>query len=154
MYWGFKKIPFTLYTYVLTKILQNDAKFIQKLTPDFKNHMRNLENMSQALESPKSWFLMGYFCPKINLFKKYILSAKTYTEGLIFNYLFENSQNYLCHYIIFHDITPLYFFSSNTTYFLLKQPIKVQIFRLSAALDKVHQIPHIIFQTKSHFSSW
>ena len=23
LYWGFKKIPFTLYTYVLTKILQN-----------------------------------------------------------------------------------------------------------------------------------
>ena len=25
--WGFKKIPFTLYTYVLGKILQNGAKF-------------------------------------------------------------------------------------------------------------------------------
>ena len=25
--WGFKKIPFTLYTYVLAKILQNGAKF-------------------------------------------------------------------------------------------------------------------------------
>ena len=28
---GFKKIPFTLYTYVLTKLLQNGAKFIQKV---------------------------------------------------------------------------------------------------------------------------
>ena len=41
MYWGFKKFPFTLYTYVLTMILQNGAKFIQKKTPGFKNLMRN-----------------------------------------------------------------------------------------------------------------
>ena len=44
MYWGFKKIPFTLYTYILAKILQNGLKFIQELTPDFKNHLRNLDN--------------------------------------------------------------------------------------------------------------
>ena len=50
LYWGFKKNPFTLYTYVL----QNGAKFIQKLTPGFKNHMRNLGNFRQALQSPKS----------------------------------------------------------------------------------------------------
>ena len=31
LYWGFKKIPFEPYTYVLTKILQHGAKFIQKL---------------------------------------------------------------------------------------------------------------------------
>ena len=30
LYWDFKIIPFTLYTYVLAKILQNGAKFIQK----------------------------------------------------------------------------------------------------------------------------
>ena len=54
LYWAFKKIPFILYTYVLAKILQNSAKFIQKLTPDFKNHMRNLKNFRQAVESPKS----------------------------------------------------------------------------------------------------
>ena len=29
-------------------------KFIQKLTPGFKNHMRNLDNFRQAVESPKS----------------------------------------------------------------------------------------------------
>ena len=29
LYWGFKKIPFTFYTYVLAKILQNGAKFIK-----------------------------------------------------------------------------------------------------------------------------
>ena len=53
LYWGFKKISFTLYTYVLAKILQNGAKFIQKLNPDFKNHMRNSDNLRQAIESPK-----------------------------------------------------------------------------------------------------
>ena len=59
LYWGFKKIPFTLYTYFLTKILQNGAKFIQRQTSGLNNHMRNLENFRQALENPKS--LMGYF---------------------------------------------------------------------------------------------
>ena len=54
LYWGFKKIPFKLYTYVLAKILQNGVKFIQKLTPGFKNHIRNLDNFRQAVESPKS----------------------------------------------------------------------------------------------------
>ena len=66
----------TLYTYVLAKILQNGAKFIQKLTPGFKNHMRNLSNFRQAVESPKSWNLMG-FCPK-NTF----LQLKDYIERI------------------------------------------------------------------------
>ena len=52
-YWGFKKILFTLYTYVLAKILQDGAKFIQKLTRGLQNH-RNLSNFRQAMESPKS----------------------------------------------------------------------------------------------------
>ena len=30
LYWDFKIIPFTLYTYVLAKILQNGPTFIQK----------------------------------------------------------------------------------------------------------------------------
>ena len=51
LYSGFKKIPFTLYTYVLVKILQDGAKFIEKLTPAFKNKMRNLNNFRQAVES-------------------------------------------------------------------------------------------------------
>ena len=54
LYWGFKKITFTLYTYLLAKILQNVAKFIQKLpTRGFKNH-RNLNNFRQVMESPKN----------------------------------------------------------------------------------------------------
>ena len=51
--WGFKKIPFTLDTYVLVaKILQNGAKF-RYTKADFKNY-RSLNNFRQAVESPKS----------------------------------------------------------------------------------------------------
>ena len=35
---------------------------MQKLTFDFKNHMRNLGSFRQAVESQKSWNSMGYFC--------------------------------------------------------------------------------------------
>ena len=53
-YWDFKKIPFTLYNYAFAKLLQNGAKFLQKLTPGFKSHMINLDNFRQAVESLKS----------------------------------------------------------------------------------------------------
>ena len=36
----------------------------KKLTPGLKNHMRNLDNFREAVDSHKSWNLMGYFCPK------------------------------------------------------------------------------------------
>ena len=55
LYWGFKKIQFTLYTYVLAKVLHNGTKFIQKLNPGFKNQIANLYNFRQVVESPKSW---------------------------------------------------------------------------------------------------
>ena len=35
-----------------------------KLTPDFKTHVKNLDNFRQAVESPKSWYSMGYICLK------------------------------------------------------------------------------------------
>ena len=54
LHWSFKKIQFALYTYVLAEILQNGAKFMEKLTPGLKNHMRNLNNFRQAVESAKS----------------------------------------------------------------------------------------------------
>ena len=149
--WSFKKIPFALYTYVLTKILQNGAKFIQKLTPGFKSRMRNLDNFRQVMETPKSWNLVGCFCPKINLSKKYIPLAKIlYTQDLTFNYLCENSKLLMSLYHISRHNSSV-FFSSNTTYFLKRKPVKVQFFRLSAAWIKVYQIPHIIFQTISKF---
>ena len=54
LYWDFKIIPFTLCTYVLAKILQNGANFIQKADSWLKNQMRNLDNFREAVvDSPK-----------------------------------------------------------------------------------------------------
>ena len=95
LYSGFKKIPFTLYTYVLVKILQDGAKFIEKLTPAFKNKMRNLNNFRQAVKSSTNWNLMG-FCPK-NTF----LQLKHYIQRIYLTLLSttsKNSPNYLCHF--------------------------------------------------------
>ena len=92
--WGFKKIPFTLYTYVLvTKTLQNGAKPMYTKA-GFKIY-RNFDNFRQAVESLKSWHLMS-FSPK-----KYIPSPKrSYTvdlSNITLNYLCVDSPNYLCH---------------------------------------------------------
>ena len=57
----------------LTKILQNGAKFIQKSTPSFKNHMKNFNNFRQAVERRKSWNSRWYFCTFLRL-KHYIQS--------------------------------------------------------------------------------
>ena len=84
---------------------------------------------------------MGYFCPK-NTF----LQLKHYIQGvyLIAPVIFETISHFSRH-------SSFVFFSSNITYFLQKWPSKVQILRLSTAQVKVHQIPHVIFQTKSQF---
>ena len=112
----------TLYTYVLDKIWQNGAKFMQRLFLGSKNHMNNLSNFRQAMESPKSWNLMFFS-------KKYIPSAKIlYTEDLpniTFNYLLmwrftKLLMSFFKPVVIFHDTTLLYLFSSNITYFLQK----------------------------------
>ena len=50
---------------------------MQKLTPGFKNLMRNLDNFWQAVESPKIGNSMCYFCPK-NTF----LQLKHYIQGV------------------------------------------------------------------------
>ena len=54
LYWDLKKTPFTLYNFFLAKILRNSAKFLQKMTPSFKNPMRNLDNFRKAVESLKT----------------------------------------------------------------------------------------------------
>ena len=72
-------------------------------------------DLKQAVESTKSWSLMGYFCPK-----KCISSARTYTEDLsniTFNFLRENSPNDLCHFwnhMSFFMKQHLYIFLSQT----------------------------------------
>ena len=161
LFWAFKKIPFTLYTFVLAKILQNGVKFIQKLTPRFKNHMRNLDNFREAAGNQKSWNSMGYFCAKNTFFqlKHYILriylTLLSATCVKIHQILYWNHKSFfttqlfcifLAHIIILHNIT-----SHNITYFLQKWFIKVQVSRLSTARIKTHQIPHVIFETKSQF---
>ena len=108
---------FTLYTYVLAKILQNGATFIQKLTADFKNHIRNLDNFRQAVESSK--ILMGYFRPK-NTF----LYVRHYIQGIQLTLLSTTCVKiHQIVYVIFEaiffflDTTFLYLFSSNTNTF-------------------------------------
>ena len=89
---------------VLDKLLQNGAKFIQKLTPGFKNHMRNLDNFRQAVESPKSSNSMGYICPK-NAF----LQLKPYIQRIYLTLLSTTCVKiHQTPYIIFYDTTCLY----------------------------------------------
>ena len=107
---GFKKILFKLYTYVLAKILQNGARFIQRLTLGFKNQMRNLENFRQAVESRKSWNLMGYFCPKNAFLQLKHCRQRVY---LISPVIFENISHFSRH-------SSSVFYSSNIIYFLQK----------------------------------
>ena len=58
----------------LAKILQNGAKFIQKLTPGFKHHMRQLDIGQLQTSSGKSKKLKF---DGLLLFKKYIHMAKS-----------------------------------------------------------------------------
>ena len=105
------------------------------------------------MESPKSWSLTDYFCPKNRLLqlKHYIqriyltLLSTTYVKiHQIASVIFETKSSFSRHNFSV-------FFNSNITYFLQKQPIKEHIFRLSTARVKVHQIPDDIFQIKSQF---
>ena len=47
-------------------------------------------------------------------------------------------------------ITPLYFFRSNVICFAQKEPIKVEILRISSTQVKIHQIP-LTFETTTQF---
>ena len=53
--------------------IQNGAKFLQKLTPGFKNYPRNLDNFIQAVESPE----LKFDDDGLLLSNKYIPSART-----------------------------------------------------------------------------
>ena len=120
---------------------------MQNLTPGFKNHIRNLNNFRQSVESPKSGNFMS-FCPK-NKF----LHLKNYQRIYLTILSTTCVKIHQTAYVNFHDTTPLYLFSSNImAYILQKQLIKVKIFLLSLAQVKVHQIPYFIFQIKSQFS--
>ena len=92
--WGFKKIVFSLYTYVLTKILQNGAKFrCAKAGFEKLQEIEHLQTSSGKFKKLKFDALLS---------KKYIPSAKTlYTVDLsdiTCNYLCVDSPNYICHF--------------------------------------------------------
>ena len=102
--WDFKKISFTLHTFVSAKILQNAAKF-SYAKAGFKNY-RNLNNFREEVESPESWNLMG-FCPK----KKNIPLAKTLYTVDLSNITFNWSHfSNITFKVIFHNTTPLYLY--------------------------------------------
>ena len=61
-----------LLAYVLAKLLQNGAKFIQKMTPDFKNHMRNLDNFRQAVKTCYNCLKTTFFQLKHYIQKVYL----------------------------------------------------------------------------------
>ena len=119
---------------------------MQKLTSDFKNH-KNLDNFRKAVESPKSWNSRGCVCLKTTF-----LHLKQYLQIYLTLLLSTCVKTHQVPYVIY-DTTCLYHFSSNVTYFWQKYPIKVQIFRFSTAWVKIHQISHVIFQTKMSFCS-
>ena len=78
---------------------------MQKLTPGFKNHMRNLDNFRQAVKSPKILNSMGYICPK-NTF----LQLKYYIQRIDLTLLSITVKIHQILYVIFGDTTCLYFF--------------------------------------------
>ena len=127
-----------------------------------------LDNFRQALESPKSWNLMGYFCPKNTFlqlkniyrgFSTQLLVWKfTKLHMSLYNFSRHNSSVFVLTQTLntFYKSSPnvlLYFFSWNFICYWQKQHIKVQIFRLATAHVKIHQVPQVIFGTKSQFSS-
>ena len=77
-----------------------------------------------------------------NLFKFLISILKLQFCQFLFN---------LCIILHCHDTNPLWILRSYPFNFVLKDPIKVPILRLSKALVKIFHIPHIIFQTTSQF---
>ena len=105
------------------------------------------------MESPKSWSLTDYFCPKNRLLQLKHYIQRIYLTLLSTTYVkIHQIASVICETkssLLRHNFSV--FFSSNITYFLQKQPIKEHIFRLSTARVKVHQIPDDIFQIKSQF---
>ena len=120
-----------------------------------KNHIRNLENFRQAVESPKSWNSMDYICQK-NTF----LQLKNYRQRIYLTLLsttVKNSPNPWFHFwnhksFFMTHTTCLCFCSSNITYFWQKHAIRVRIFRFFIARVKIHQIMSF-FKQKVSFSS-
>ena len=137
---------------MILKILQNGAKFIQKLSPGFKNHLRNLDNFSQAVESSKSWNLTCYFCPKNTFFQ-----LKRYIQTVYLT-LVSTTCVKIHHYVIFETIS--YFLRHNSSVFFLAQtlhtlynssPSKRKFSDFSLLLLKFTKSPMSVFKQKVSF---
>ena len=146
---GFQENSFYTLHLCLTKILQNVQNYT-KIDSWLQKSPEEFGQLQTSTRKFKELKFDGILLSKNKFVQKYIASAKTlYTECLPFNYLCGNPQSYLS---LYHFLQ-----HSSSVFFYLKYMIstkvahQVQIFRLSAARVKVHQIPHVIFQTKSQF---
>ena len=115
--------------------------------------MRNLDNSRQAVESPKNWNSMGYICLK-NTF----LQLKHYIQRIYLTLLPTTCVKihqipYMCHFWNHKS-----FFTTQLVCIILVQILytfdenissKFFFFRFFTAQVKIHQISHVIFQTKS-----
>ena len=123
MYWGFIKIKFTLYTYVLT--ITKWCKVYTKFDSWFQKSHEEFGQLQTSTRKSKKLKSDGLLLSKNKFVQKYIPSAKTlYTEYLTFNYLCENSPNYLCHYITFYNTTPLFLLAQTLHNFYKSSPSK------------------------------
>ena len=112
-----------------------------------------MNNFRQALESTKSWNLMG-FCPK-----KCIPSAKKlYAADLCnitFKYLRVDSPNYLCrfwnHKSFFTTELLCIFLAQTLHTFYKSSPSKCKFSDFPLLRLKFTKIPHVIFHIKSQF---
>ena len=102
----------------------NKKKILNHKFVVFLIYMRNLDNFRQAVQSQKSWNSMGYICPKTTF-----LQLKHYIQKIILHYfqllVWKFTKFIKIPYVIFHDTTRLFYFSSNITYFWQKYLIKV-----------------------------
>ena len=117
----------------------------KKLTPGFKNHMRNLDNFRQAVVQ-KVEIQWATFV------KKFIPSAETlYKEGLsniTINYLCENSPHSLCHFWNYMS-----FFTTQLVYIILAQTLYA-IDKSSTSKSKFSDLPLLALKFKTFIMSF
>ena len=140
--------------YVLAKILQNGPKFIQKLTPGFKITWEIWATSDEKWKVQTSCNLMG-FCVQ-----KYIPSAKANTEDLsniTFNYLRENSLNYLCHFWNHKSFFPVHllciFLAQTLHTFYKSSPSKWKFLDFPLLRLKFNKFLMSLFKLKFSFSN-
>ena len=75
-------------------------RLLWKLTPGLKNHMRNLDNFRQVVESPKRWNSMDYIYPK-NIF----LQLKHCIQSIYLTLLSTTVKIHQTPYVIFETIS-------------------------------------------------